>query len=156
LFIQFFCGPFEKTFKTLEMKKILYSLMISFLLTHQSPALCQTDYTVKATNPEQNHSAATVSTILNFNGTISKDRVLLNWTIDKNQGVDQFEVERSTDEKNFVMAGLVFGTDQPDKAEYLFYEKNKKVKLYYRLKIINKDHTVTFSPVITPEAAAAK
>jgi hypothetical protein len=89
--------------------------------------------------------------IVNFKGTTNKERVLLYWTLDKNQVVDQIEVERSKDEKNFMMTGLVFGTDQPDQAEYLFYEKNKGVKYYYRLKIIMKDRSYTYSPVVIPE-----
>ena len=86
-----------------------------------------------------------------FNGAIKSDRVLLNWAINKNQVADKFEVERSIDGKNFVMAALVFGTDQPDKEEYRFYEKNKKVKSFYRIKIIHKDHTVDYSAIISPE-----
>ena len=119
-------------------------------LIHQSPAFSQTDYTTKVTGQKQYYSPATDETILNFTGTITKDRILLNWNLDKNQVVDRIEVERSTDEKKFVMAGLVFGTDQPDKGDYLFYEKNKKVKSFYRLKIINKDLTVIYSSIITP------
>ena len=70
--------------------------------------------------------------------------------------MDQIEVERSTNEKDFVMAGLVFGTDQPDKVDYLFYEKNKKLKLFYRLRIINKDRSVSYSSIISPESNDTK
>ena len=70
--------------------------------------------------------------------------------------MDKIEVERSTDEKNFIMAGLVFGTDQADKVEYIFYEKNKKVKSFYRLKIINKDFSIFYSSIIAPGPATAK
>lgn len=127
----------------------LCSLIIILTLIHQKPAFAQTDYAAKLTSQEQNYSQAH-GTVLNFTGTINGARILLNWTLDKNQVVDKIEVERSTDEKKFVMAGLVFGTDQPDKADYIFYEKNKKVKLFYRLKIINKDLTVIYSSTITP------
>jgi len=141
---------FEKTFKTLKMRIIFLCSLMILSLIHQSPAFSQTDYTTKVTRQKQYYSASTDGTILNFTGTITKDRILLNWTLDKNQVVDKIEVERSTDEKKFVMAGLVFGTDQPDKGDYLFYEKNKKVKSFYRLKIINKDLTVIYSSIITP------
>lgn len=134
----------------------LYGLVIALLLIHQDPAFGQTGYTTKTTNPEPSVSPVTIATVLNFSGTINSDRILLNWTIDKNQGVDQIEVEKSADEKNFTMAGLVFGTDQPDKAEYLFYERNKGTKSFYRLKIINKDRTSTYSSIISPEPATAK
>lgn len=101
----------------------------------------------------ENHSTVAPSDVIvvNFNATVTKERILLNWTIDKNQAVDQIEVERSKDEKNFAMAGLVFGTDQSDKADYMFYEKNKGTKFFYRLRVINKDRTITYSSIVSPE-----
>ena len=135
--------------------KIIFlgSLVIALSLIHQKSAIAQTDYTAKVTVQKEYHTAVTVATVLDFKGIISNNRVLLNWTLDKNQAVDQIEVERSGDEKIFVMAGLVFGTDQPDTGKYLFYEKNKKTKLFYRLRIINKDRTVIYSSVISPQPA---
>ena len=130
--------------------------MIALLQTHQQPVFAQTNYTALAAKQTRSLSLNTMpATILQFSGTINSQRILLNWTIDKNQGVDQIEVERSKDGKNFDMAGLVFGTDQADKAEYFFYEKNKKTKLFYRLKIINKDRTSIYSSIISPEPAPA-
>ncbi|MGZ8517414.1 MAG: hypothetical protein ACXWWD_08695 [Chitinophagaceae bacterium] len=131
----------------------LYSLVTLLSLIDQQPVFGQTG----SGGNEKFYIVATGATVLNFNGTINSERILLNWTIDKNQGVDQIEVERrSNDEKNFVMAGLVFGTDEPDKVDYLFYEKNKGTKSFYRLRIINKDRTVSYSSIISPEPATAK
>lgn len=134
----------------------LYSLVIVSLLIHQNIAFAQTGFTTSALNEKQFHSSASNAIVLNFNATINNERVLLNWTLDKNQVVDQIEVERSTNEKDFVMAGLVFGTDQPDKVEYLFYEKNKGTRLFYRLRIINKDRTFSYSSIISPDPVTAK
>ena len=39
---------------------------------------------------------------------------------------------------------------------YLFYEKNKGSKVFYRLKVINKDRTFSYSSIISPEPAATK
>jgi hypothetical protein len=129
--------------------------MIAFLSAYRTPAFAQSNYTAKVTIPPQ-HFTAPVSPVVTFNGIINTDRVLLNWTLDKNQMVDQIQIESSADEKTFIMAGLVFGTDQPDKAEYLFYEKNKKKKSFYRLKIINKDQSITYSSTIVPASSHAK
>ncbi len=82
--------------------------------------------------------------------SVKKDRVLLNWTIDNNQSANQIEIEASTDGKNFAMAALVFGTDKDDTDSYAYYEKVKKAKTWYRLKIINKDGSVHYSAVVTP------
>jgi hypothetical protein len=132
---------------------ILYSLLITLSLTHQSPVFAQADYTAKVKAVQPPHASDIANPVLAFTGTINSDRILLAWTLGKNQLVDQIEVEKSTDKKKFVMAGLVFGTDQPNEAEYLFYERNKKSKSFYRLKIINKDGTVTYSPSIAPKPA---
>ena len=121
-------------------------MMIALSFIHQNKAFAQTDFV----------AGTSTTIVVNFNATINKDRVLLNFTLDKNQVVDQIAVERSTNEKDFVMAGLVFGTDQPDKADYLFYEKNKGAKVFYRLKVINKDRTFSYSSIISPEPAATK
>lgn len=88
--------------------------------------------------------------ISQLNCSIKNDRVLLNWVIDNNQLANQVEIESSTDGKTFTMAALVFGTDKKDTDNYYFYEKAKKGKIFYRLKIINKDSSVQYSAIVTP------
>ncbi len=89
--------------------------------------------------------------VISFNSSVSNNKVLLNWAVGENQDADKFEVERSTDGKTFEMAALVFGTDKADTDDYMFYEKAKKVKTYYRVKIIGKDGSVDYTPVTTTE-----
>jgi hypothetical protein len=130
------------------------SLMMALSLT-QNIAFAQSVASTKV-NVENQLPAASSSDVIviNFNASANKERIILNWTLDKNQAVDQIEVEKSKDEKKFVMAGLVFGTDQSDKADYLFYEKNKGTKFFYRLRIVNKDQSVTYSSIVSPEPAS--
>ena len=136
------------------MKIILPCCVIMLLLCKQIDATEKnSNNSFEKINTKSISADAVYETIVYFKGIINSDRVLLNWTLDKNQAVDQIEVERSKDGKNFIMAGLVFGTDQPDKADYMFYEKNKKNKLFYRLKVIHKDETVVYSAIISPEPA---
>jgi hypothetical protein len=138
------------------MKIILPFFLIMLLTGNQIPVSAQNSYSSFEKINAKSISANTIyATVVYFYGTINSERVLLNWTLDKNQVVDQIEVERSKDGKNFVMAGLVFGTDQPDKADYTFYEKNKKINSFYRLKIIHKDQTIDYSAVISPEPVPA-
>lgn len=85
-----------------------------------------------------------------FECNSTNGKTILKWNIINNQDAEQFEVESSTDGKNFSMAALVFGTDKADSDDYLFYEKAKKKKTYYRLKIINKDRSVQYSGIVTP------
>ncbi|MEI9945669.1 MAG: hypothetical protein WDN26_15810 [Chitinophagaceae bacterium] len=93
-----------------------------------------------------------ISKITGFNANIQNNRVSLNWTVDTNQDTNQFEVERSTDGKSFTMAALVFGTDKTDTDQYQFFEKAKSKKLYYRIKILHKDQTVSYSDTIIATA----
>ena len=95
-------------------------------------------------------AAPSIAVVNQLNCSIKNDRVLLNWVIDNNQSASQVEVESSTDAKNFTMAALVFGTDKKDTDNYYFYEKAKKGKIFYRLRIINKDNSVQYSAIVTP------
>lgn len=65
-----------------------------------------------------------------------------------------FEVEKSTDGKNFSMAALVFGTDKPADDNYEFYEKAGNPKTVYRIKLINKDKKAEYSPIVQINPAA--
>ena len=60
--------------------------------------------------------------LIRFNGNISNNRIFLQWEVIENETADQFEVEKSTDGKNFTLAALVFGTDKPETGKYWFYE----------------------------------
>jgi hypothetical protein len=104
-------------------------------------------YTIAASAVSVSPSTAVVNQLT---CSIKNDRVLLNWTIDNNQSTNQIEIESSIDGKNFAMAALVFGTDKKDTDSYAYYEKVKKVKTWYRLKIINKDSSVYYSALVTP------
>ena len=96
-------------------------------------------------------SASPSTAVVNqLNCSIKNDRVLLNWVIDNNQLANQVEVESSADGKNFTMVALIFGTDKKDTDNYYFYEKATKGKIFYRLKILNKNSTVQYSAIVTP------
>ncbi len=86
--------------------------------------------------------------VINFNGNITNNRVLLQWQVNENEAADQFEIEKSTDGKNFFLAALVFGTDKPETDNYWFYEKAKQTKFYYRVKMITKSKKSSYSSII--------
>lgn len=118
------------------------------ILTYSNSLSAQHNgYTIAASAVSVSPSNAVVNQLTCI---VKNDRVLLNWTIDNNQSANQIEIETSTDGKNFTMAALVFGTDKKDSESYAYYEKVKKAKSWYRLKIINKDSSVHYSAVVTP------
>ena len=86
--------------------------------------------------------------VISINGFIKNNKAMLQWIVSENENAVLFEVEKSTDGENFMMIALVFGTDKTETDNYEFYEKASKKKAVYRIKIINKDKTIAFSPVI--------
>jgi hypothetical protein len=93
-------------------------------------------------------SSPTSVKVISFESIVSNNKVLLNWTIEGNKDADQFEVEKSINGKPFVMAALVFASEKTDKDNYQFYEKKTKEKITYRIKVIQKDGSVSYSEVI--------
>lgn len=100
------------------------------------------------------HSAA-AGTFTYFNAIAANNRVTLNWAVGNNNGMDRFEIEKSTDGKTFSMIALVFGSELAESADYEFFEKLKKTKPYYRVKVIYKDNRTEYSSVVIPEAYTA-
>lgn len=86
--------------------------------------------------------------VISINGNINNGKMLLQWIVTKNEDAAQFEIEKSSNGKDFAMAALVFGTDKPETDNYMFFEKATKKKMMYRVKIINKDQTVEYSSTI--------
>ena len=86
--------------------------------------------------------------IINVEGNIRKHKVILNWVVSENETARQFEVEKSTDGKNFFLTALVFGTDQPATGNYQYFEKAGIQKTIYRIKLINKNQQTEYSSLV--------
>ena len=119
-------------------KNIAFFVLLALRLSYQPSA---TDQSVPFTSPSPTPApppAAFVmpAKVVNLSGNISNNKVLLNWIVNDNESASHFEVEKSTDGKNFSTAALVFGTDKSNTDAYQFYEKATKKKLIYRIKII--------------------
>lgn len=127
---------------------------IACLASTLSLAICGTTFAQTApiaiTAVSAVTTVRTAPVVSKFSCSIKNDRVLLNWVVDNNQSADQIAVESSADGKHFSMAALVFSTDKKDAENYYFYEKAKKGKVFYRLKIVDKDNSVRYSEVVTP------
>ena len=127
-----------------------FIIIVALRITYQ-PSNAQTDRAPFA-GPSPISSGTTFllhpAKLIHFNGNISNNRVFLQWEVNENETADQFEVEKSTDGKNFTIAALVFGTDKPETGKYWFYEKANTRKFYYRIKMINKNRQSEYSAVI--------
>ncbi len=93
-------------------------------------------------------NVASPAKVISIDGSISSNKVILNWVVGENETADQMEVEKCTDGKNFTMAALVFGTDKPVTEKYQFYEKAGNQRTLYRIKLINKNRQAEYSAVV--------
>jgi hypothetical protein len=107
------------------------------------------DHSLPANPFTSTTTIAAVPNIVDLKAVMKNQKIQLNWKTEENQSVNLFEVEKSTDGKNFSLAALVFGTDKASAEEYLYFEKNTGKKTVYRVKIISKDKQVYYSaPVV--------
>src|SRR5688572_14683808 len=87
--------------------------------------------------------------LVSFNGSLSNNKVQLKWVADENETGVRFDIEKSTDGKNFSNIGIVFTTNKTGRDSYTFNETSELVATgYYRLKIVNKNGSVAYSKIV--------
>ena len=88
--------------------------------------------------------------LISFQGNVNaKNKVSLQWKIGNNKTVDQFEVQRTYDGREFKTIGIVFGSEKIDIEDYMFYETISSFdKVMYRLKMIDKDGDIGYSKTL--------
>ena len=89
--------------------------------------------------------------ITKFEVVKEQNRVAIEWSTDKTSETNYFEVEKSSDGKNFKTVAYVLGAD-PTKTDcecFGCFDKvtGKAKDSYYRLKHVNTDGDVQFSEV---------
>ena len=90
-------------------------------------------------------------TLLNFNGSYSNNKSILNWTTQSEVNVDRFEVERSVDGNNYIKVGSVAAKGLSGTNNYQLTEDLTNTPgglFYYRLKSVDKDGKFTYSKVV--------
>ncbi|MCC7400841.1 MAG: hypothetical protein IT214_05080 [Chitinophagaceae bacterium] len=86
--------------------------------------------------------------LFSFSSNLKGNKVELQWSVNGNEDVNRFEIEKSTDGKKFKTAALVFGTDSGESENYMFYEKATNKKVLYRIKIIDKKDNSFYTSAI--------
>ena len=87
-----------------------------------------------------------------FTGTYQNNKVQLNWTIIAEKEVDRFEVERSTDNNNFIKTVTI--TEPVSlfvQQSFSAYDDVSNVSsdiIYYRLKVVGKAGEINYSNVL--------
>jgi len=83
-----------------------------------------------------------------FNAKTLDSKVSLNWSVAENESGRQFEVEKSTDGKNFHTVALVFATMGKGTEAYEFLDKKPEAKAWYRIKSIDNANRVIYTHTI--------
>jgi hypothetical protein len=84
------------------------------------------------------------------------NKVTLNWTVADNETVHSFEVERSTNGRDFTTVGVVLASEKFGNENYMFYETVTNTdKVMYRLRMIDKGHDVDYSRILIFQTKAS-
>jgi glucose/arabinose dehydrogenase len=88
--------------------------------------------------------------LISFTGTRGSEGVRLNWETTMEDNFRQFDIEYSTQGKSFTQVGTVSSGNTPAGNRYQFFHAVSPGKnMYYRLKMIDKDDTFTYSRIIS-------
>jgi hypothetical protein len=89
--------------------------------------------------------------VLKFNVQLKDEHSILNWSVKQEQNLLMYEIERSSDGKNFTKIGSVNakGLNAPEEF-YLFNDPTAVLgKIYYRLKLIGQDNNYKYSNILS-------
>lgn len=108
-----------------------------------------------ADNPFNNTSETGITVVQNtilpinlmsFTGTVNQCQTTLHWKVSDDSNSEYFEIEQSTDGRGFNKAGEVFAAS--GRVDYQFRSAHPGGPVYYRLKMMDQDGKVTYSPVV--------
>jgi glucose/arabinose dehydrogenase len=91
--------------------------------------------------------------LVSFKGTMKDNDAHLNWESANENNTSHFIVERSIDGQNFDAIGKINATGNAAGSKYGFIdyevENQSSSTIYYRLKMVDKDHAHTYSQIIS-------
>jgi hypothetical protein len=83
-----------------------------------------------------------------FSGALVNNSTKLEWAASNEVNVKEYAVEESTDKENFNVIGLVVAKNSTGINNYEYTTTAPKATTYYRLKMINKDGSFTYSSIV--------
>lgn len=85
--------------------------------------------------------------LLSFQGNVHNGKANLQWSVAENETGYSFEVEKSVDGVHFNSEALIFTTTKTGTENYA-YKESIDGNSFYRLKMINKDNSISYSKTI--------
>ena len=90
--------------------------------------------------------------LLHFNGSILNNTAQLQWETEQETNFSHFTIQRSFDGINFITIGEKNGAGSATKNQYQYVDRDLKnhapQKICYRLQLVNKDGSFTFSNIV--------
>lgn len=87
--------------------------------------------------------------LVSFSGSLVNNKAQVKWLVEENETGSHFEIEKSSDGKNFSSIGLVMTSDKVGSENYTYTETSELIgEAYYRLKIVNKNNSISQSRII--------
>ena len=104
----------------------------------------------KSSNVTVNVSAPLPVKLIYFTAAKESRSALLNWATSEEENSESFEIERSTDGKNWIIIGKLPAGNKTDKVtSYFFTDKNpENGENLYRLKMTDYDKTFIYSRIV--------
>lgn len=91
--------------------------------------------------------------LIGFSGTATVEKVHLNWNVSSNETGDRFELEKSYNGNNFKTIALLLNTEKKGEEAYHFTDASPITsKVFYRLKMIGENQSVSYSNIVFFEA----
>lgn len=90
-------------------------------------------------------------TLISFNGVKDENSALLTWATSEETNSDRFDIQHSTDGKNWHIAGtLASNGESTVKRTYSFrHGEPAEGQNFYRLKMVDKDETFAYSRIVS-------
>ena len=82
-----------------------------------------------------------------FTATV-KSHAELRWYVADNASAGQYEVEKSTDGRNFQTIALVLPTSQKEDENYIYKDQSPKVKTWYRIKLTDINGKISYTNIL--------
>lgn len=87
--------------------------------------------------------------LTSFTGNLQNGKANLQWNVAENETGNHFVIEKSTDGKNFSFQAMIFNTSKQGTENYDYKDpKELETSAYYRLQIVNKNNTISYSNII--------
>ena len=128
--------------KSKKITALLILVTIMYMPAIQAQTV--TPFTNASSLPAANQNA----TITNFQVQEQHGKLLFDWAVDNNELANVFELEKSSNGKQFATAALIFSTEKKDTDHYQYFEKAAGKRNYFRLKMTDKNNQVYYSSIL--------